>query len=395
MKKIVYALCASLFVALASCGGGGGSTAANNGGGVGSGGTGITGGSVGTVAGFGSIFVNGTRYDIDNATLTLGDDAALQLGMSVKVLGTLSTDRSSGVATSVESQAEAQGEVSGLNPAAGTFRVEGLDVSTDSETIYQGITALSQLANGDWVKLYGQAWGNGELRASRIEKVSASAARVLSGTVGSLNTTAKTFVLGNHTVSYALATFSGALTASTLQDGQVVRVRSSSAPVLGVLTASRIGLWYPLPTTESAPLSVAGIVTNFTSLSSTFKVLGYSVNASGAQLTGGTVAALGNGVKVEATGTLQNGVVVASKLALRQIPGTPGIARFTASGPVTNFVSAADFKVQGQSVNASGMAVTFSGGTVGQLSTRAVKVTVVGSQVLNGVLVADTVTFVP
>jgi len=392
MRKALVALYTLVLLGLASCGGGGSTLAGE--GGVGSGGTGITGGTVGYVAGFGSIYVNGIRYEIGSASLNVVDDSALKLGMSVKVLGTVSADSSTGTASSVESQAEAQGQVSSLNAAAGTFSVEGLSVSTDTETIFDGVTALAQLANGDWVKVYGQAWGAGQLRASRIEKISASATRVLSGAVSGLNTAQQTFALGNYTVAYGSASFGGTLSAGTLQNGQVVRVRSSTGPTGSLLTASRLELWYPLPTTEAAPISVDGLITNYLSRGS-FQVLGYAIDGSTAQLTGGPLSAVGNGVKVEATGTLHNGVLVAAKLALRQIQGTPGTARFTATGPVTSFVSAASFKVQGQQVNASGGSVTFSGGTAAQLTAAAGKVTVVGSQVTNGVLIADTVTFLP
>lgn len=393
MQKGLMLLCALWMGLLASCGGGSLSVAENGTGGVGSGGTGITGGSVGYIAGFGSIYVNGIHYDIDSAAVQTTDDSSLKLGMSVKVLGTVSSDGSTGVASSVESQADAQGPVSNLNATTGSFGLHGLAVSTDSETVFDGITGLASLANGDWVKVYGQAWGTGQLRASRIEKLTTAATPILSGTVSSLDTVQQTFAIAGQTVAYSGASFAGTLSAASLQNGMVVRVRSNTAPSGGVIAASSIALWYPLPTTEAAPLSVAGTITNYQSMGS-FQVLGYAIDASAALLTGGPTSAVGNGVKVEAVGVLRNGVLVASKLALRQIPGTPGIARFIATGPVANYVSLANFKVQGQAVDASGT-VTFNGGTAAQLANRAVRVTVEGAQVLNGVLVANTVTFLP
>ena len=394
MKKWLVALFALVGVLLGSCGGGATSLVSGGDGGVGSGGTGISGGSVGYVSGFGSIYVNGTRYDIGNATLSLTDDTDLKLGMSVKVTGTVSTDFSTGTASSVESEVDARGQVSNISAAAGTLQLQGLDINTDSETVYDGVTGIAGLSNGDWVKVYGQAWGSGQLRASRIEKLLVvPSGLVLSGTISQLDKINQRFVLGdlnsnNLTINYGAAAFTGAIDASSISNGMVVRVRSSTAPVAGVLGASSIKLWYPLTLVDNAPLSVDGVIGNYSGVNS-FKVLGYSVDASGATVTGGTVSTLAiGGVKVEVTGLVHNGILVASSVQIRQVPGTPGHARYTATGPIVQFVSASSFKVQGQAINASGV----SAGIQAQLANK-VKVQVVGSSVVNGVLIADSVTF--
>lgn len=376
-----------------SVGSGGTGTVASNDGSVGSGGTGITGGGVGYVAGFGSIYVNGTRFAFDPAALQLADESALKLGMSVKVTGSLEPDFLSGTAISVESALDARGPVSNLNAVAGTLQIQGLDVSTDSETVFEGVADLTGLSNGDWVKVYGQTWGAGSIRASRIEKLGAPATLVLSGSVSGLNTSSQTFSLGNLSIQYGTAVFSGGVTASTLGNGALVRVRATTVATGGVLAATSIQAWYPLALTNNNALSVAGVITNFASLTS-FHVLGYPVDASTAQVTGGPATAFGNGVKVEVAGLVQGGVLKASKIKIRQIPGTGGPANFTVTGPVGHFVSVSSFKVQGQPVDASGSGVIFSGGTSSSLA-NALKVTVVGAKVVSGVLIADTVTFTP
>src|SRR5690606_36947233 len=89
-RPFLAGLAASL--ALAACGGGGdGGGFASTG--VGSGGTGMFASSVsvsGPIRGFGSIIVNGIRFDDSNASISLGDDngglrsADLRLGMMVE-----------------------------------------------------------------------------------------------------------------------------------------------------------------------------------------------------------------------------------------------------------------------------------------------------------------------
>jgi hypothetical protein len=376
-----------------SVGSGGTGAVASNGGGVGSGGTGITGGGVGYVSGFGSIYVNGTRFGIDTASLSLADEPALKLGMSVKVTGSLEPDFLTGTATSVESGIDARGPISNLDTAAGTFKIQGLVVSTDAETIYEGVTSLAGLNNTDWVKVYGHAWGAGFIRASRIEKLSAASTLILSGGVSSLDKTSQTFSLGNLTIQYGAAKFLGGVDASSLANGVLVRIRATAAAAGGVLVASSLQAWYPLPLSDSNALSVSGVITNYSSRS-TFQVLGYLVDASTALVTGGLPTAIGDGVKVEVAGIVQGGVLKASKIKIRQIPGTGGPANFTATGPIGQFVSASSFLVQGQPVDASGSGVTFIGGTSSGLK-NAVKVTVVGESVVSGVLIAKTVTFTP
>jgi hypothetical protein len=97
---------------------------------------------------------------------------------------------------------------------------------------------------------------------------------------------------------------------------------------------------------------------------------------------------------VDVTGVVRNGVLVASRLAIRHVPGTGGPVSFNLQGTIGAFVSSANFRVQGNPVNASGGGVVFVGGTAGNLG-NAVRVRIVGSSVTNGVLIADTVTFVP
>ncbi|MEY2860243.1 MAG: hypothetical protein RL392_701 [Pseudomonadota bacterium] len=392
MKILDTFIVAIAIVAIASCGGGG-DDIASNGGGVGSGGTGISGGGVGYVAGFGSIYVNGTRFDIDNATVTLADDTALKLGMTVKAVGMLQTDFLKASASTVVSAIDVRGPVSNLNAASSTLQVHGLNVSTDSETIYEGINSLAGLANADWVKIYGHVWGVNNVRASRIEKFSAASTLILSGAVSGLNTGTKSFTLGNLTIQYGGASFSNGVTAGSLSNGVVVRVRSTTLVAGTVLSASSIEAWYPLPSTNNTGLSISGVITSYVGLGN-FSVLGYPVDASAAVISGGPVGSMGDGVKIEVAGTVQGGVLRASKVMMRQIPGTGGPAKFTATGPIALYVSAASFTVQGQPIDASGGSVTFSGGTLVNLRSSA-KVTVVGSHVVSGVLIADSVTFVP
>lgn len=382
-----------LALALTSCGGGGGVGSGGTGnlaGAVGSGGTGI---SVGPISGFGSIIVNGVEFDTNSASLTIADGAALQLGMTVEVAGTINAGLVTGMASSVVSAADLRGAISTVDSVAGTLGVLGTTVTTDNATIFDGVAALGNLVVGDRVQIYGLLESPGSIRATRIELLTVPPTPVLSGTISNLNPGATTFSLGTLTVNYGASAFVGTLTANQLANGLTVRVRATADPLGGVLLASQVQAWHPTTQSDGAVGSAAGVVTNYVSVGA-FKVLGIAVDASTAQVTGGPASSVGNGVKVDVTGTMRNGVLVAEKLQIRHVPGTGGPVSFNLSGTVGAFVSSANFRVKGNPVDASAGSVVFVGGTAAGLA-NGVKVNVVGSQVVNGVLIAQTVTFTP
>jgi hypothetical protein len=372
------------------------STASNgDGSGVGSGGTGVSTAdaatSVGAVDGFGSIIVDGLRYNVDNAAVSLRDTAALQIGMTVAVNGPVDASFVTGVATRVTSAAELRGPVSAIDPVGGSFVVMGTTVTLDDGTVWGDVRSVADLVAGTTVQVWGLPATPGVLRATRVEQQVATTAPLVSGTVQQLDAGAGTFVLGGLTVGYRSASFGSGINAGTLANGLIVRVRADSQAVPGRLDATLVENWYVVPTLAGTPVQLEGVITGYASLGS-FKLLGTAVDASAAQITGGVAASIGNGVKVSVSGVLSNGVLVATQLRIRHIPGAGALPLFTVIGPVSAYASAADFRVRGQKVDASAPGVVFVNGTVANLANGA-GVTVVGTQVVNGVLVANQVTF--
>lgn len=378
--------------------------------GVGSGGTGINVGEgpstgtdgnadaegdgvgIGAVSGFGSVIVNGVRFDTSATTLNLEDLDSLKLGMTLRITGRISADRTQGTATSILSAAELRGPVSAVNAEAGTLQVLGTTVTTDEATVYEGASGVQGLRVGMQVMVHGFPTEPGSLRASRIEVQSEARPAILTGFITSLDPLGKTLRIGTTTVSYRDATLGGGWTSAQLQEGELARVRAGNAPQTGPLAATSIQPWYTLPTEARAqPMVIGGIVAHYQA-GSGFKLAGVAVALSSARITGGPATALGNGVKVEVTGTLQNGVFTASGIQLKHIAGTGGPASFSLIGTVGAFRSVADFKVKGQPVNASLPGVVFNGGSAAQLRNGA-KVTVTGDTVVNGVLQAQRVDF--
>ena len=93
----------------------------------------------------------------------------------------------------------------------------------------------------------------------------------------------------------------------------------------------------------------------------------------------GLPGSIGNGVKVEVAGTMSNGVLKATKLKIRHVPGTGGPVSFVLIGNIGNFGSASSFRVRGQPVNAGGPGVVFVNGSAANLG-NGVRVSIEGDQ---------------
>lgn len=387
--------------------GDGTSTAGNgtdDGSGVGSGGTGVSTADatgVGSVGGIGSIILNGVRYKtypeapdgIAPANFNLEDTSELQIGMSVRIAGKIDNQFTAATAQQVFSAAELRGAVSSIDLAGGSFVVMGTTVTTDNATVWSGGNSLSDLVAASQVQVWGLPSTPGTLRATRVELKPASAEPLVTGFVQNLDRIGKSFALGQITVRYNGALFSGGIDESTLAEGAIVRVRGTVAPFAGIFNATKVQGWYAIPAQNTAAVQLAGIVANYNGLGD-FKVLGTAVNASNALITGGLASSVGNGVKVELDGFMTNGVLVVKKLRIRNVPGVGGPVDFTLIGAIGGYQSASDFRVQGRRVDAGRAGVEFIGGTTAELANGR-RVTVVGDAVENGVLIAKRITFTP
>lgn len=143
-------LVAGLVTSLAACGGGGGGSNT----GVGTGGTGSF--AVGSISGFGSIIVNGVRYNDNGASVVDDDGNALSsndlgFGMVVEIRGSVDNDGVNGTAESVASFAELKGPVTAKNAIEGTLTVFGQTVTVTATTVFEGVGGVADIAVGNVV----------------------------------------------------------------------------------------------------------------------------------------------------------------------------------------------------------------------------------------------------
>ncbi len=274
----------------------------------------------GPISGFGSVIVNGVRYDDRSATVQDDDDGdrsrdVLKLGMMVEVDGA-QVDRATaqGKALRIRFGSEIVGPVGSVNAGAGTLVVLGQTVQTTANTVFDdslpgGLGALPVGAVVEVHALFDAASGN--YIATRIEDEDDTSFYKLRGVIANLDTTAKTFTLGGEVISYGGLTV--AELSNVLANGQRVRVRLQTAPVGGqwVAVALRPGV-RKLEDREEAHLR--GAITALSS-SAAFEVNGLPVDAAGASFPDGTAGVV-LGAQVEVEGQVANGVLVATKVEL-------------------------------------------------------------------------------
>lgn len=283
------------------------------GGGAGIGGTGDTAGafSSGIISGFGSVIVNGVRYDDSRARVeddsgALRSSTELRLGMTTEIdSDTVSTDAAGvrvATARTIRFASELFGPVTSTDLLSNTLVVLGQTVRLSVATVID-----PRLAGGllSVVEVYGFFDGSAYV-ATRLDAVDTVITGYrIRGPVSALDATGRRFRIGSQLFSYDGATG----VPSGLANGQFVRVLVRTAPVGGawVVTAFRTP---QASVADVAEARLEGRITAFASAAS-FSINGQPVDASGV-----TLAGLALGVRVEAEGPVRSGVLRATRLKI-------------------------------------------------------------------------------
>ena len=326
----------------------------------------------GTLTGFGSIIVNGVRFDESSASVS--DDAgqaqsssALKLGMRLEV-DSASVSGGAAKATAVRFGSALVGPVSAKDAAAQTVTVLGQTVDISATTVFDATLSggLSAISTGAVLEIHGLTnAATGHLLATRVESESGATAFKLRGVVAALNTSAKTFAIGGAVIDYS--GIAAANLPATLANGVTLRVLLSTTPNASAQwVATALGQGARKGGPDKAQALLRGSISAFTS-STSFSVNGLAVDASGARFSDGS-AGLGLGVQVEVAGTLTNGVLVASAVELEAAHQGDDSRRFELHGAITALdTTAKTFTLRGVNVSYAGT-VSFSHGTAADLA---------------------------
>jgi hypothetical protein len=282
------------------------------GGGVGEGGTGYT---SGPITGFGSVIVNDIVFDDSNATIEDGDGtmrlrAELRLGMTVEV-DSDAIRSGSARATRLRFDSALRGPVEQLDIDG--FVVLGQRVVVDATTVYdRTLTAgLPAVARDQLLEVYAQFDpSTGRYRATRVDRRAVLPVYRLRGVVAEIGgALGNTLRIGN--ALFAIG--SAGQVPPNLAVGDFVSLFVAQAPdAFGRWTVLRFGDVHR-PLSDVGDVSVKGFVTSLVSAAD-LRVDGRAVDARTATIEGGPLAP---GLRVEVTGSLRNGVLVATRISVR------------------------------------------------------------------------------
>ena len=290
--------------------------------------TGATAIAFGPVTGFGSVIVNGVRYDTARATFKIdgriGTQNELEVGDVVTVTGTLGSSGLTGTADTVTFDDNVEGPIAALDAAAGTLVVLGQTVIVDADTSFDNsirLASLAGLAVGDVVEVSGLVASDGSIRATRIESKPAAQELEITGVVASHDAATKRFSINAQLVDYSAAMLDG-FPAGLIAEGQLVEVKGTTVTG-GVLAATRVELKTGAVAADvGARAEVEGLITRFVSAGD-FAVAGVAVTTNPqTTFSGGNASDLGLNLKVEVEGTVgAGGVLAASNVDIRRDAG--------------------------------------------------------------------------
>lgn len=276
--------------------------------------------TIGEITGFGSIYVNGTRYEIDNASVSIDGDAGteddLALGQIVTIIVS-DTDGASAV-DSVASRNLLEGRVTSIDATGSSLSILDQTVRVGATTIIDGFAdnSLGGISVSDRVDISGYLSSNGDYVATRISfdnRIGSN--EELSGTISALDETAMAFQIGNLRIDYSSAS---QLPSQSLSNGLFVEIEIAGMPNPGNAIAQSIEIESNLPEGNFESIELEGIITRFSSTTD-FDINGVPVSTSATtSYSNGDSSSLGLNVRLEAKGaTSTGGVLLAEEIEFR------------------------------------------------------------------------------
>ena len=319
---------------IAGCGGGGAFSVAEGG----IGGTGI---STGTVTGIGSITVNGVKFNTDNAAIYIegvrvddpnladGDELSLRgygfnEGQVVRVVGSFNDDGKNGTADAVFYNDSVEGPVTS---------VTSIDVNT-SEIIVMGQTIIVDNTTvvddapspNDLIEVSGLRDNTGKIRAGYINNITVSGKdpdlsteNEVKGVIDNVPGNFK-FTIGNLTIDYSTADTSD-IPGGTPIVGMQVEVKGTFNG--GELVATKVELEDDISGKDNDDVEYEGIVTTapvpFVTGNSFVMGVQTIQTSSNTVYKGGLAEDITAGIRLEAEGNLQNGILLADEIRFRDV----------------------------------------------------------------------------
>ena len=295
--------------------------------------------SVGAITGFGSVHVNGRKFETTSASISIDDTAGTQadlhVGDVIEVKGHHDASTGKDVAEQIQLHSNVQGPLQSVDAAALALVVMGQPVTVSAATSFgDGITpaSIAGIGVGDILRVSGMPAADGSIQATRIERKPAGSPLRVIGNATGVDGTAKTLHVNTLLVDLSKAALSD-FPAGGPKDGDLVLAGGSTLDSGGVLQATRLELrsGKELKGDAKGESELEGLVTRFASVTD-FDVAGRPVATTASTVfSGGAAADLALDLRVEAEGSTDaNGVLVATRVRIEREASTRLLAQVDA-----------------------------------------------------------------
>lgn len=274
----------------------------------------------GPVTGFGSVFVNGVRFDTDYALFLIngefGSESELEVGQIVTVHGWVNADGATGQAMLVTYDDAIQGPVDHIDVSAGHLDVLGHSVIVDDDTAFSDeLSSLADLALSDVVEVSGYADASGHIRATHIGIESGDDDFDLHGIVDLVDSADLRIVINGVEIDYSAANLLG-FEFGQPEVGARVRIVAVERDDDGDLVATRIERrTSSLMAAAGAEVSIEGLITGSSSLFG-FEIDGVPVRLRwGTEFVNGSLFGLAPDARIDVEGRFDDdGVLIADRI---------------------------------------------------------------------------------
>lgn len=198
----------------------------------------------GPVAGFGSVYLNGVRYETQDAEVRVDGAVArmadLQVGHVITLEGRVSEGNSRAVFVRLDR--DLIGPVRSIASGALQFVVLGQTVTVSSETSFGASiepASLLGLKIGDVVEVSGLRNSSDRIEATRVDLRSADGSYLVAGTVSALDSAQRRFLIDALVVDYSAAGIEG-FPSGQPGNGDRVRVVGPAPGAGGMFAATRV-----------------------------------------------------------------------------------------------------------------------------------------------------------
>jgi len=302
--------------------------------------------STGVISGFGSVYLNGERYDTTDVAVTMDDQAAdisqLRVGQYIELKG---HEHGAGDldADVIRYHNVLEGPISSIDAGADSFVAMGQTVLVTLDTVFGDDVApasVDGLAVGGVVEVSGLVPEDGVIDATRIDLKPDGGPYDVTGYVTRVSMVEHRFNLNGLVVDYSTANMEDFTTGDPAA-GDLVLVKGFTFLADGAFLAIHVELRSEdrLAAGPSDLVAVDGMVASFVSVTD-FEVAGWKVTTTAStEYEHGTSADLANDVHVFVKGVADaTGVLVAHKIAFREVSEIRVVAQVGAIAPYGELV---------------------------------------------------------